>query len=381
MSDARGESSASETAMEADTGAEAGGEWAHAEFAVQPDGHDGQWITAIEDGEPMGVLQQTEGEVVALRVARDDQANQRGLELLAQAQQGDQALTVVPRDDPRTPSPDQVDLRDPADQTAQKFWNERVPPEMAELDHRRLDDIGAADASIDKLEPLDEIRPYGDWPGDLRPPSLDDREHRAQHVEVHHAALEHAISDRPDPRELIQTVNDGGTEQPERRENCMDVSRSLDVTYRGHPEMSASVVGGPENRGWQRTAKWLGQPLQPYGTEGFAGIRQDLREGGPGSTAIVITEWKNPAGGEPRGGHAFNMIYHDDGAIYVLDGQSGRWCEDEPPREGPLRSRPEGDSPAVLGFGQERIARSEDGRMHLFAFVRDRQGRPVSHTP
>lgn len=178
--------------------------------------------------------------------------------------------------------------------------SEVPPPEFSELDD------GLSPSEVGAPPPLDEV-----WerdPGRLIPPDVELREAVASEV------------DRPfiAPELWIERINPGGPRGggggviPERGVNCADCARAVEATWRGRPESAALALDGEP---WSATLTedWVGQQFESTSLDL---IWDRVREGGPGSSAIVEVMWA-----DGHGGHAFNAI-NPDGEVRYVDGQS-----------------------------------------------------------
>ncbi|MFG1902504.1 toxin glutamine deamidase domain-containing protein [Micromonospora carbonacea] len=195
----------------------------------------------------------------------------------------------------------------------------------------------------DHPPPIDRSRRYGQW-GGLRPP-----------LALHQSDLERAmprdaggqVLRTADPRRggWFRLANDGGpAADPTRGINCLDCTLSLYETWmHGRPRVSAprtfdayaagdisrplgGELGGP-GRVEDATGGRFQQLVDPDdGTpeddrwsvvnRGFGSIERQLRAGGHGSYAFLITTY------EGGGSHAWVALNQDGGVLY-LDPQSG----------------------------------------------------------
>jgi len=186
-------------------------------------------------------------------------------------------------------------------------------------------DIGA----VGPGHPIDPSRPYN-TPDGLLPPDPADQ-----------AALDAVIpreSDgtpqvHPDPRDgrWLDNVNDGGTNETGRANNCADCALSFTATWYGDPTVSAPTADpttGGEGGGPARIEQVLGTSFEHVGTDATAldVVADQLRAAGPGSSAVIANTWNAQAGG---GGHGWNMVNHD-GTILYVDSQ-GRSVTTTPP--------------------------------------------------
>ncbi|MFF3854256.1 toxin glutamine deamidase domain-containing protein [Micromonospora sp. NPDC002575] len=191
--------------------------------------------------------------------------------------------------------------------------------------------------------PIDRSRRYGQW-GGLRPP-----------LALHQSDLERAmprdaggrVLRTADPRRggWFRLANDGGpAADPTRGINCLDCTLSLYETWmHGRPRVSAprtfdayaagdisrplgGELGGPgrvEDATGGRFQKLVdpddGTPADDRWSvvnRGFGGIERQLRAGGHGSYAFLITTY------EGGGSHAWVALNQNGGVLY-LDPQSG----------------------------------------------------------
>ncbi|HEV2087741.1 MAG TPA: toxin glutamine deamidase domain-containing protein, partial [Cryptosporangiaceae bacterium] len=190
---------------------------------------------------------------------------------------------------------------------------------------------------------------------------------------VHEQALVAAANAVPldsaggrDPRlgEWFALANDGGPRQPGRANNCSDLAQRVDEILRGEePHVAAprTADAGPdgvpspegETNGSHRIEHDLGTPFLlagPDAATGAAAIEQALRDGGPGTTALVVVSYTAEAGGAAHTLNAKNQ----DGTVLWLDAQP----------EGVLIS-----TSAPL-----------HGVEHMWSIVRDAQGRVLTPT-
>lgn len=137
-----------------------------------------------------------------------------------------------------------------------------------------------------------------------------------------------------DPDHLVERVNpDFGDPTTAYDNNCADCTRSFEQSWRGHFEQAAgrSVEIQPEGglgatgEMSSETEEWAGDKFRDiYDPEG---LRAGLEAGGPGSSAIVHSEFVD-RNGDP-GGHAFNVV-NDGGRIRVCDAQTHETFDWEP---------------------------------------------------
>ncbi|MBT1173810.1 hypothetical protein JS528_10790 [Bifidobacterium sp. MA2] len=114
-----------------------------------------------------------------------------------------------------------------------------------------------------------------------------------------------------DPRALVEHVNPHFGEGPEYSNNCADCARAFESSWRGYGVEAAGRRGELTHV----TEQWAHETYAP--TDPDALYRQ-LREAGPGASAIVVTHWDTPGGSS--GGHAYNVVNHE-GRILVADAQ------------------------------------------------------------
>jgi hypothetical protein len=157
---------------------------------------------------------------------------------------------------------------------------------------------------------------------------------------VHQRELEDAVPRHedgvpehfPEPgQRWSELINDGGpAADPLRGNNCLDCSLSLISSWHGQPEVAAPRFpdqkpdGSLETRlgeanGPKRAEEWLGQNYEYLGGADDAQqeIARRLGAGGHGSSAAIITAWKE------GGSHAWNAVnYHGD--ILWVDSQVSR---------------------------------------------------------
>lgn len=113
------------------------------------------------------------------------------------------------------------------------------------------------------------------------------------------------------PKNFTLWVNDGGSSQPGRGVNCADCARAVEVSWRGHPQVSAARGQDFEGESFQRIEGWLGAPLENTNFHEIGNRLSDMRHG---ASAYVVVTWK---GG---GGHAFNAVNYND-IVYFIDAQ------------------------------------------------------------
>jgi Papain fold toxin 1, glutamine deamidase len=165
-------------------------------------------------------------------------------------------------------------------------------------------------------------------------PSL--HEFRAQHADEYLEPMSRPTSIEPfrDPEGTAGYVNpdlnDGGEAY---RHNCADCSRAFENTWRGQREEAAGrsydvvpgvglTAGGELS---ERTEQWAGEPFTPLSN--IDDVRTEVERAGPGSSAIVHTEFEGMDG--HRGGHAFNVV-NFEGKVEVVDSQVSRVYEWNP---------------------------------------------------
>jgi hypothetical protein len=119
-----------------------------------------------------------------------------------------------------------------------------------------------------------------------------------------------------DPQEIANKVNPKFKEGPEYQKNCCDVSRAVEDSWRGREETAAGRVS-KDGEDLDRMEEWRGESMHKVAK--MDDVRDKLSEAGPGSSAIVMTEFDYPNG--RRGGkHAFNIV-NKESDIKVIDGQ------------------------------------------------------------
>ncbi|GAB3170935.1 RelA/SpoT family protein [Micromonospora palomenae] len=235
--------------------------------------------------------------------------------------------------------PDEVFIDNPAD-------FQRINDDVADLALGAVEtsDRSALTGADDDPPPIDRSRRYGQW-GGLRPP-----------LALHQTDLERQMPRHPDgsvvrtadPRQggWFALANDGGPQaDPTRGINCLDCTLSLFETWvHGRPRVSAPrtfdgyaagdircpIMG--EKNGPRRVEQVTGgrfqklvgrreeatdsRDLRDAVDRGFENLRVQLKIGGHGSYAFLITEWEN------GGSHAW-VALNQNGTILYLDPQSG----------------------------------------------------------
>jgi hypothetical protein len=205
-----------------------------------------------------------------------------------------------------------------------------IPPEAPEEQDVRLErqEPGAAWLDGPDRPDLASTRPYDQDGGLVHPDPVHQRE-----LEDAVPGQEDGIPERfPEPRQRWpELINDGGpSADPTRANNCLDCSLSLISTWHGQPEVAAPRFPDHKQDGsldtWlgeangpERAEEWLGQKYEYLGGPDGAQreIARRLDAGGHGSSAAIITAWKE------GGSHAWNaMNYHGD--ILWVDSQVGR---------------------------------------------------------
>ncbi|PJE23929.1 MAG: hypothetical protein CK431_08700 [Mycobacterium sp.] len=154
---------------------------------------------------------------------------------------------------------------------------------------------------------------------------------------IHQAALEQALRGPDgdyrvgaDPRMNAygDLVNDGGPTVDGRANNCLDCALAGLASFYGDPTVSVprfldqrpdgtiDLISG-EASGLDRARGWLGDDLHLSDQnlsvrEQYAALHREITLSGPGSSALVVSEWhaRDAAG---------NLLYHPDGTP-VLDG-------------------------------------------------------------
>ncbi|MEU5786669.1 toxin glutamine deamidase domain-containing protein [Micromonospora purpureochromogenes] len=234
--------------------------------------------------------------------------------------------------------PDEVFIDNPAD-------FQRINDDVADLALGAVEtsDRSALTGADDDPPPIDRSRRYGQW-GGLRPP-----------LALHQTDLERQMPRHPDgsvvrtadPRRggWFALANDGGPQaDPTRGINCLDCTLSLFETWvHGRPRVSAPrtfdgyaagdircpIMGeknGPrrvEQVTGGRFQKLVGRregatdssALRDAVDRGFENLGVQLKIGGHGSYAFLITEWEN------GGSHAW-VALNQNGTILYLDPQS-----------------------------------------------------------
>lgn len=212
--------------------------------------------------------------------------------------------------------PDEVFIDNPAD-------FQRINDDVADLALGAVEtsDRSALTGADDDPPPIDRSRRYGQW-GGLRPP-----------LALHQTDLERQMPRHPDgsvvrtadPRQggWFALANDGGPQaDPTRGINCLDCTLSLFETWvHGRPRVSAPrtfdgyaagdircpIMG--EKNGPRRVEQVTGgrfqklvgrreeatdsRDLRDAVDRGFENLRVQLKIGGHGSYAFLITEWEN----------------------------------------------------------------------------------------
>jgi hypothetical protein len=110
------------------------------------------------------------------------------------------------------------------------------------------------------------------------------------------------------------------------RVNCGECARAVQDTWSGDPTSAAKMAPGLRGEPVSRMNDWSGGTPQPATMNQ---VSERLQELGPGSSAIVRSNWSE------GGAHYFNGV-NDNGVIKAVDGQSGK-VETWPPSTGGLR--------------------------------------------
>ncbi|MBJ2329770.1 hypothetical protein JFX23_08355 [Schaalia cardiffensis] len=118
-----------------------------------------------------------------------------------------------------------------------------------------------------------------------------------------------------DPRSFVTEINphyvDGGYAY---EVNCSDCARCVESRWRGRAVEAAG--NRRDGEPLERMERWTGE--RNYEATP-AEIRRALEFGGPGSSAIIGTQWEGPF----DGGHHYNVV-NNRGTLEVVDGQIGR---------------------------------------------------------
>lgn len=118
-----------------------------------------------------------------------------------------------------------------------------------------------------------------------------------------------------DPERWVDTVNAPGRDQEDGRErNCVLCAQAVESTWRGEPAVAPPL----EEDGLtpQEAAELFDGEFRPAS---YDSVAQQLRDAGPGSSAVVFAY--TPYGSDSSG-HAFNAVNHD-GRVLLVDGQEG----------------------------------------------------------
>lgn len=198
-----------------------------------------------------------------------------------------------------------------------------------------LDDPGESDA----LQETTAANPRGEGLAELyRETDTDRLDQRAD-----------VLGERPDvggafepPERWVDAINAPGIDaEPGRQHNCVLCAQAVESTWRGEP-MDAPPLSSdgimPSD-----AARLLDGEFRPAS---YDSVAQQLRDAGPGSSAVVIAY---PPYGGAEYGHAFNAVNHD-GKIRLVDGQNGvvtdwpgPYAEELPSRVRALVRDPEGN--------------------------------------
>ncbi|MEU3516867.1 toxin glutamine deamidase domain-containing protein, partial [Streptomyces sp. NPDC006654] len=227
-------------------------------------------------------------------------------------------------------------------------------------------------AGVSRVDRLDSVRPYGTNPGQLQRPSPEDQ-HRLESV---FPRDRRGFQRFPDPRgntfrlagpiralnrvrrrnsfatdmgsaDWVQRINgrwqDSAPRSASRQRlpnvprlaNCIDVARSVLLSWHGHPTVAAAVVQPPdsvavETNGPPRTSEWLGTRWRHHdhrsdapgsaSQQAWSAVAERLQAHGHGSSAIVVFR-------PGRTIHAVNAVNYG-GRIYWIDAQRGRVSPD-----------------------------------------------------
>lgn len=127
------------------------------------------------------------------------------------------------------------------------------------------------------------------------------------------------------PQKIADLANPKQLDGPAWQVNCADVSRAVERTWRGSEEFpagrTAELYATPVGEDYDRMEDWSGQEL--HNVTDANDIRDRLVESGPGSSAVVETQYSSAFDEHATGGHAFNVVNHE-GRVVVIDGQVGR---------------------------------------------------------
>ncbi|MBK6872751.1 MAG: hypothetical protein IPJ14_16320 [Kineosporiaceae bacterium] len=189
-------------------------------------------------------------------------------------------------------------------------------------DHRTIEDARSAEEPTsehlerpdDGLERLDRSAPESTGLREVPLRELHDR-HPGEYLEPMSRTT--PVERFQDPERTVHQINPMLDSSPAYQVNCADCSRAVERTWRGDREEAA---GRSELRGETdgRTQEWAGESF--HAMRSADDVRDRVLEGGPGSSAIVHTDFVDHDGNP--GGHAYNVVNHE-GQVRVVDGQLG----------------------------------------------------------
>ncbi len=161
----------------------------------------------------------------------------------------------------------------------------------------------------------------------VKPQPLDDQRLREPEWDLNDPVLQQdetsEVRPHRSPELWVDNINGPGMEQQGRNRNCVDCARAVESTWQGSPEVAARLASEDGvGTSQERISDWA---QSDFAQTDYPGIEKELEQLGPGSSAIVASDWSGPFGG----GHAYNAV-NDNGHILFVDGQSGT-VEDWPP--------------------------------------------------
>jgi hypothetical protein len=228
----------------------------------------------------------------------------------------------------------------------------------------------------DAPEPLEDTRKYGQ--GYLR------REPNPEYQKNLAGTLRdsdgYAKYFNPATHPCRREVNDGGPQAEGRGNNCLDCSLAALSTFHGRPELSqprardVKADGTPdmsgEKAGAARAMDWLGGTYQQFDSQsgGYAQLHDQLSQLGPGSSALIINEWKPPL--DPTTGST--ML--DDQGTPLTNGGAHAWLAVNPADgSGPVWWDPQ------LGraWADSKVPAYAEDTQRMWAMILDKEGRPL----